>query len=186
MRLFIALETPPEWAAAARALQQAFPADLRHVLRLVDPALMHLTLRFLGEVPEPTAAVLDAALAERIVEPRARLSLGRTGTFGPPQRTQVVYLGIAGNLDGLASLAGRVEGAVAEAGLPPERRAFAPHLTLARVQRQATAPERRAVAQAAADLEAPPGHEFEAREVVLVRSILGGRQPRYEALSRYG
>ena len=72
------------------------------------------------------------------------------------------------------------------AGLPPEDRRLRPHLTLARLGRQLGPEERRAVAEAVRDLDAPEALRFRVREVVLVRSYLGNPGPRYEVLARFG
>lgn len=186
MRLFIAIEVPEAWRAAAASLQAAMPAGLRRVLRFVDPSLMHVTLRFIGEVDETPAAILDSVLSERIVEPSVRLALGRAGTFGPPARTDVVHVAVEGDLQALGALVARIETAAQDAGQSPERRSLRPHVTLARVQRHATPADRRAIAEAVERLEAPEPHEFVASEVVLVQSHLGSGAPRYEVVTRYG
>lgn len=186
MRLFVAIELPASWREAAaeaqRALMQRVPA---RTLRPVDPALMHLTLRFLGEVEDEALPLLQrelAALDPVDVQP----ALGAAGSFGAARTTRVAWLAIEGDRAGLAALAGRVERAVIAAGAPPEPRPFRPHLTLARVTRGADGEARRAVAEALAALPRPAAAPFHARRIALIRSHLGGPNgPRYEALSRH-
>jgi RNA 2',3'-cyclic 3'-phosphodiesterase len=190
VRLFVALEAPGAWRSAAaavqRALVDALPEPVGERLRLVDPALMHLTIRFLGEVDEGGVDMLQAAL-DGHVEPFALdLALAAAGTFGPSARTSVAWLALDGDVEGLRSLAGRVEQAVGLAGLPPEKRPFAPHLTLGRVHRSATKADRQAIAAAVAVVPPPPACAVTLAEVLLVRSHLGGSSPRYEVLSRHG
>lgn len=185
MRLFVALEVPEGRREAARETTEALQRTSAVRLRAVDPALMHLTLRFLGEVTEEHVEPLIAALTEAVPAVDVALELARAGTFGPAARTQVVWLGVGGDLDGLQVLAGRIEDAVRAAGLPPEERPLRPHLTLARLGRQARPEERRTVAEAVRGLQAPPPLPFRAREAVLVRSYLGGAQPRYEVLAQF-
>jgi len=184
VRLFVAIEAPQDWREAARSATEAVGRMSGVRLRAVNPALMHLTLRFLGEVPEARVAPLSAALSEHVPPVDVALELAAAGAFGPPARTQVVWLGIGGDLDALHALAARVETAVRAAGLPPEDRPLRAHLTLARLGRQLGPAERRAVAEAVHALEPPPLLPFRAREAVLVRSHLGGPQPRYEVLAR--
>ncbi len=129
MRLFIAIEVPDDWRTAARATTEALVHASGVRLRVVDPALMHLTLRFLGEVAEARVEPLLAALTDAVTTVDVALELAPAGTFGPAARTQVVWLGVGGDLDGLQALAGRVEAAVRAAGLPPEERPLRPHLT---------------------------------------------------------
>ncbi len=186
MRLFIALDVPTAWRSAAADATAALARSAPDVLRAVDPHLMHLTLRFLGEVDPDAVQALGAALDARVPPVDVTLRLGAAGTFGPPARASVAWLGIGGDRDGLAALARRVEEAVVAAGLPADDRPYRPHLTLARVDRRAVAADRRAVAAAAAALSAPDVEPFRAREVVLVHSRPGGPRPRYTTLSRHG
>jgi 2'-5' RNA ligase len=184
VRLFVALEVPDAWRDIARQTTAAVAQASGVRLRAVDPALMHLTLRFLGEVPDERVPALMAGLEAAVPSMDIALELTTAGTFGPAARTSVVWLGIGGDLDGLQAVAARIELAVHEAGLPPEDRPLRVHLTLARLARQLGSEERRAVAEAVRRLDPPPALPFRAREAVLVRSYLGGPQPRYEVLAR--
>jgi RNA 2',3'-cyclic 3'-phosphodiesterase len=192
MRLFVGIDAPPAWREAAATIQRELtaqlPRELTRAIRPFDPALMHLTLRFLGEVDEAALRDLQAALDEHAPPVDLELALGAAGTFGAPARTSVAWLGIEGDLNGLRALTRRVHegtGAI----VPVERRtSFSPHLTLARVRRETSPEERRAIAEAVRALT-PPDRDstaIRARELVLIRSHLGASQPRYEVLSRHG
>ncbi len=193
MRLFVAIEAPDGWRDAAHELRAALDGALGDEtaarLRWVAPELLHLTLRFIGEVDEARVAALQAALdAAGPVD--LALSLGAAGSFGSPARTQVVWLGVGGDADGLVALADRVERAVAGSGLPADgrdsRARFRAHLTLARVHRRATRDQRVAIARAVAALAAPAPSPFHAQSLALVRSHLGSGPVRHELLSRHG
>ena len=186
MRLFVALDVPEPWREAAAHATEVIARTSGVRLRAVHPSLMHLTLRFLGEVPEDRVAPLIEALREAVTRFDLELALGPAGTFGPPQRTQVVWLGVTGDLEALQSLANRIEGAVRAAGLPSEDRPLRVHLTLARLGRDLTPADRRAVAEAARHLAPPPPLPVRAHEVELVRSTLGNPRPVYEVLGRFG
>ena len=126
MRLFVALPVP-------QALRDDL-SDLAHGLhgaRRVDPANYHLTLRFLGEVPNPVADEIDHALASLRGRRLALSALG-TGVFERGGRITAVWAGIARNA-ALDHLQSKIETAVQRVGLPAERRRFQPHVTLARV-----------------------------------------------------
>ncbi len=188
MRLFIAIDVPDAWRAAAaiqqQALEELLPLEVRRVLRPVRGDLMHLTVRFLGELDEAALMPLQAALD--VVLPFAiTLSLDRAGTFGPPARTGVAWLGVEGEMRALRVLARDVERAVRLVGMRAEERPFTAHLTLARLARGATPEERRLVAEAVQSLEPPPLAPFIASQLLLVRSHLDGPSPRYEVLSRH-
>jgi 2'-5' RNA ligase len=186
VRLFIALEIPDDWRAAATAAAAALDAAAPRALRPVDGDLMHLTLRFLGEVDADRVPDLSAALAREVPPVDVTLRLDGAGTFGAAARTSVAWLGVGGDLEGLAALVARIEGAVVGCGLPAESRPFRAHLTLARVARTASPAERRAVAAAVTGLARPSAAPLRAREVALVRSTLGGPRPRYDVLARVG
>lgn len=175
------------WRDALAEARRALPPDVVRSLRFVEPRLAHVTLKFIGETgddaPPRLRETLDAAVPPFAIP----LRLGRAGTFGPAARTQVAWLGIEGDLEGLRALAERVDAAVAEAlGLPRETRPYSPHLTLARVRNSATSEERRAVAEAVAALPPPSSSAFEATRAVLVHSVLGPDGPRYRVLSHHG
>ena len=184
MRVFIALDVPPPWRVAASGAQRALRASAgAGTLRFVDPTLMHLTLRFLGEIDPPATERLQRALSHHVVPFELTLTLGPAGTFGPAARTAVAWLGIGGERERLDALVGN---AVATADLADERRPFRPHITLARVHRSASPDDRRHIADAIAALDSPPASPSRFHELVVVRSHLGGAQPRYEVLSRHG
>jgi RNA 2',3'-cyclic 3'-phosphodiesterase len=117
-----------------------FPAALKLRLSLlcggvpgakwVDPGNLHLTLRFIGETAEDVAADIDAALS-RLKARRFTLQLGGVGVFGDKPRS--LWVGVEKNPD-LVHLHDKIEQALIRAGLPPEPRKYAPHVTLARLK----------------------------------------------------
>lgn len=125
MRLFVALELPEEVKDRLASLTGGLPG-----VRWVRPENYHLTLRFIGEVPGYMAEELDLALANIRAKPFA-LSLSGLGTFEKGCRVQSLHV-VAERTPGLAHLQAKIETALQRAGLPPERKRFAPHVTLAR------------------------------------------------------
>jgi 2'-5' RNA ligase len=189
VRLFVALELPDAWRDVAielrATLDGVLDAESARALRWVQPDLLHLTLRFLGEFPETNLDRLRAALDRHVPPAGLDLSLAGAGRFGTPRRMQAVWLGVDGDRGGLEALAARVEQACVDAGVAPDARAFQPHITLARV-RERTSPETRTRVAAAVDtLPAPEPSPFHVREVALVRSTLGNGAPRYDVLSNH-
>jgi 2'-5' RNA ligase len=185
VRLFLAIELPERWRERAAETGRAIDAVAPGALRLVHPDLMHLTVRFLGEVADESARMLHTALRRQAPPIDLALQLGPAGTFGSPARTSVVWHGIGGDIEGLRAAAGRVERAAIEAGLPGEGRELRPHLTVARVRREAPPEQRRSIAAAVRALPVPDPDPFRARSLVLVRSYLGGPRPRYEVLASF-
>ena len=127
LRLFVALELP----ADIRQRLMALTGGVRGA-RWSSEEMLHLTLRFIGEVGEDEAADLDASLAE-IVSPPIALSLEGVGSFGSAKGLRVLWAGVQRD-NALLQLQARVEAALVRAGLEPEERKFSPHITLARLQ----------------------------------------------------
>jgi RNA 2',3'-cyclic 3'-phosphodiesterase len=86
-------------------------------------------LRFIGETDEAVAADIDDALA-RLRARRFTLQLAGTGVFG--DRPRSLWVGVERSPE-LVALRDKIEQALIRAGLPPEPRKFAPHVTLARL-----------------------------------------------------
>ncbi len=131
MRLFLAIAFPP-------ALREALAADTAAVrdgfakARFVDPALYHLTLAFLGEVPTPRAADAVAAMNACRAAPFP-LSIGRLGRFRGREGDTVWRAVTAG--DELFRLQRALTDVLRKRGFSHEARAYSPHLTLARAAR---------------------------------------------------
>jgi len=186
VRLFVGIEAPETWRDAGRRVQEALPPAVREHARIVDPGNMHLTLRFIGEVEARVLPALQLALAGTLPPVALHLELTGIGTFGAPARTSVAWLGVGGDIEALHALASRADEAVATVlGSPLEERGLQPHITLARVRRQATPADRCLIAEAVAAIPLPPPLPFEAREAVLIESHLGSGGSRYEVLGRW-
>jgi 2'-5' RNA ligase len=126
MRLFVGIELA--WTVRERL---ALLAGGVPGARWVPPENFHLTLRFIGEVPGHRAEEIYHALAA-LHAPRFELSLAGVGTFSKGGREVALWVGVERN-PRLEHLQSKVETALRRAGLEPERRRFAPHVTLARL-----------------------------------------------------
>ncbi|KQM86108.1 2'-5' RNA ligase [Sphingomonas sp. Leaf23] len=127
-RLFVALRPP---AALRRILLDIM--DGVEGARWQDEAQLHLTLRYIGEVERPVAEDIAVAL-QAIHAPAPTLALSGVGRFDTGARGLALWAGIAPH-DAIAALHRKVDHALVRAGLPPEGRAFLPHVTLARLNR---------------------------------------------------
>ncbi|MGW3077154.1 MULTISPECIES: RNA 2',3'-cyclic phosphodiesterase [unclassified Kitasatospora] len=186
MRLFVAVLPSVEalqGLADAVAPVRELPGAER--LRWTGVEGWHLTLAFLGEVPAGSLPELEAGLAAVAeVHPVHRLRIAGAGRFGD----RVLWAGVEGQAWALRRLADAVTGATAEVTGATDDFAFHPHLTLARagssrghrraVQRVAAA-ELDGLVAALADYRGP---EWDAAELHLVRSDLGGGFAHYETL----
>ncbi|MDD5134087.1 MAG: RNA 2',3'-cyclic phosphodiesterase [Phycisphaerae bacterium] len=135
MRLFIAIDIDDSVLVSVAKLQEQVKDRMknRNGLKWVGPELMHLTLKFLGEVDETrieeiTDAITIVCLEKKIFE--FRLSV--IGSFGRPAK--VLWLGSAEQNAELAALAESIEQGLSELGFEKETRPFSAHLTLARIK----------------------------------------------------
>lgn len=173
MRLFVALVPPPAVRAALLDAMEGLAGA-----RWQADEQLHLTLRFVGEVDRRTAAELDGQLA-RLRHPALAVRLEGAGLFETRGRPHTLWIG-AGPPAALEALHHKVDQACALAGLPRETRAFRPHVTLARLGREAGPP-----GAAMARIGRLGALAFEARELVLFESLLGREGAHYRALAAY-
>lgn len=173
-RLFVGIELPPALCAELAALQ----GGLRGA-RWVAPENLHLTLRFIGEVDRRQANEIADELGA-LRAPRFDLRLADAGTFGSGRRPRALWVGVA-PAPALADLKKRVDAACARAGLGPDDRRFAPHVTIARLGGRIAD----AAAQRAGEIAAVAHGGFAVEEVVLFESLAGADGPHYERVARY-
>jgi len=139
MRLFVAIPLP----ISVREEIAGLVASLRSEpwpVRWVKPDGIHLTLKFLGDVPADAVDDLISALrpAGRSIRPLS-CRMTEAGGFPSLERARVIWLGVEGPA-ALELLVDRIERGCAPLGFPPEGNIFRPHLTLGRVQQHARLP----------------------------------------------
>lgn len=154
LRLFVALAFPDEVRAELRRAADAIRAFAPQGTRWANVDGAHLTLRFIGSTPPDAAPPLGEAVV-RAAEGIApfELSLGGAGVFPSRGAPRVLWVGVGGALDALITLRNNVESALAEAGVPNDERAFAPHVTLARVNARLSRDESQELRESVAVLD---------------------------------
>lgn len=168
----MALELPECPLAALAAFGAAAARD---GLRLVPPESLHVTLAFLGERPDDEVDALTAAL-DAAAAPVPGLALGEPAWL-PPRRPGVLAVDLVDEVGACARLQAAVAAELVALGaLTPEKRAFRPHVTVARVRRGARVAKR---VPAISDRMT-----FAASALTLYRSVLGPHGSRYDALAR--
>ena len=127
IRTFIAVELDPSFREKIRELQDKFST---FDLKFVKPELVHITLKFLGDVDELRIPSTSAALDSILCEPfEARI--GELGAFPKPANPRVLWLGATGNFKALHE---NVEDLLKPFKFESENREFSAHATLARVK----------------------------------------------------
>ena len=178
MRLFTALDLPPE---IQRNLDRLL-AHLRPTVRIQWSPVsnLHITTKFIGEWPEEKLAGLTAALGGLASRPALQVHIRQVGFFPNPHAPRNFWCGI--DAPGLAELAADTDRATASLGIESEKRAYSPHLTLARIkERLNLQPLREAIA-------AEPSLDFgrfEAASFFLYRSQLRPAGSVYTKLAEF-
>lgn len=126
-RLFVAIRPPED---VRDLLVDAM--DEAPTLSWVGDDNLHLTLRFIGEVETPVANDIATSLG-RIASPRFEIRLAGTGCFDR-KSGGALWIGVEPK-QAVSELAAKVDRACVAVGLEPDRRAFHPHVTLARYRR---------------------------------------------------
>ncbi len=172
-RLFVGL-TPP------REVREALLAATGGVesARWQDEGQLHLTLRFVGDIPAPEAEDLAAELGRVLAAPFT-LRLAGVGHFERKGRAHTLWAGVAPSPE-LAALQAKVERVCQHVGLEPEPRKYAPHVTLARLPGSA-GPIGGWLAEHGA-FAAPP---WPVSDFALVESTLGTGGSHYEPAVTY-
>jgi 2'-5' RNA ligase len=181
LRAFVAAELPTDLLKALAAVQAELgQRGLR--VRWTRPASLHLTLKFLGDIPADRIPIVAEALRTAAVEQDAfQLTAEGIGVFPGLRRPRVLWAGLSGAGAALAQLQRRVEEQLDAAGFPREAREFHGHLTLGRFGEGAPSG---AVADVLSSYAAQRFGDFEVRELVLFQSDLKPRGAVYTALAR--
>lgn len=194
LRLFVAIELPDAWLEALREVQERMKAalaqdpalaDLR--MRWVRPDVIHLTLKFIGEVAPEGLTPIREQLAHAVPEPpEIVLSLAGAGSFEDRRAPRVVWAGVLSQPQwALLRLAEGIETWLAAAGIPRDRRGFLPHLTLARLPDGLSDAQRRRAAEVTTAVTMPEIPAFHVKGVSLIQSVLGPGGARYERMGRW-
>ena len=176
-RLFIAVKILP-----SRPLQKLIArlGMLGRIVKPIDADNLHLTLKFLGETELTlTPQISDAIEAAAIEHESFSLQLVGRGAFPDARRPSVIWVGLQG-ADPLVEIASELERRLRPLGFEQERRAFHPHVTVARIRSK---PPR----ELATLLETEQSTEFGSADIAsveLYQSELGSAGPRYTVLSK--
>ncbi len=184
IRTFIAVELD---AAVQRGLSQVQDSLRRELqssaIRWVNPGGIHLTLKFLGNVPAAQMSQVEAALREACAGfSPFDLTVAGLGCFPNLNRPNVIWVGIQGEMETLRRVRDAVERTVSPLGYPTEGRDFKAHLTLGRVK-DASPAEARRIGEAVRRAQVNTLGSLHVAAVHLMRSDLSPQGARYTPLA---
>ncbi len=181
-RVFCAIDLPPD-------LRQTLASHIDQLKKATGvkagwtrPENIHLTLKFLGNIPVSDVEKLSqsAARAVKALSP-FKLTAEHCGAFPPHGPARVLWIGITDSSGELARLQARLDEEGAAMGFLKEARPFHPHLTLARIRDGANA---RVLRDAHRALPFEPV-TIDVSELLVIRSELGKDGSKYSVISRH-
>lgn len=187
MRLFLALDLPSDTKHRLHdsvwSRRDWWGTDAAAHLRRVAAENLHVTLKFLGEVPDSRVADVRVAVAELPRVGPLDLRPVAAGFFPPRGPARVFVVHLEGDVERLGRVYAGIEAALEPLGFPREGRAFKPHVTLARARDRRGAP--RAVRVPVELNPELPGEPFRVNAATLFRSDLRPDGPVYTVVEPF-
>ncbi len=150
-------------------------------LKLVEPPNIHVTMKFLGEVPEDKINAITEALGRAVAgTAQFNIDIRGMGVFPSLHYIRVVWAGVVEGRDEIIGLEQKIERELRPLGFPSERD-FVPHITIARVK---TAREKERLAAFVMETKDTEFGVTRAQAVELKQSTLTPKGPVYSTLAR--
>ena len=187
IRSFIAIELPEEAKEGLARLKKELERDKHNFVKWVDPRGIHLTLKFLGNIPSKQVTEITEAIAgvAQGISP-FHLEIGGLGAFPSLRQARVLWVGIGGEVEKLSGLQQNIDSALAALRFAKEERSFVPHLTLARIRQGASPLERRSFGELVGSTIFEDKYRVTVESISLMRSQLTPAGAIYTRLSLVG
>jgi 2'-5' RNA ligase len=184
IRSFVAIELPEEAREGLARLRKELERDEHKFVKWVDPRGVHLTLKFLGNIPSKRVAEITEAIEEAVqgISP-FRLEISGLGAFPGLRQARVFWVGIGGEVDKLSKLQQNLDSAFAALGFAKVERSFVPHLTLARIRQGASPLERKSFGELVGSAIFKDKYHIKVEAINLMRSQLTPAGAIYTCLS---
>lgn len=180
-RLFIAVKVVPEKEFIndySLFRQKLF----RNQITWVEPAVMHITLKFLGNISDEKIPAINQVLEKISNDFEAfRLNLDHLGIFGSSYAPRVIWWG-ASQPHQLTNLGLGVIDGLHEAGFLRDRQNFVPHLTLGRIKK---VDDKKSFQSVIDEFRNGFFQEVEVRELLLLHSTLTTSGPVYQQINSF-
>lgn len=179
-RIFIAVRMPDEVIQKITRISNYFQKQTpKEALKWVETENLHLTLKFLGEIPEQTITKVQPILrAVGNGQKPFDIAVAGLGMYPHAKRPRVVWLGVEG-VDPLISLHNELESELAKIGLQKESRPYNPHLTLARVRQRTSRETAAKVGDILSGFKVDSLGRFTVSDIHLIESQLTPQGPIY-------
>jgi len=179
MRVFIAIELPESVKEEIARIQEKLKKT-RDKIKWVDPSLIHLTLKFLGEINEKELEKVIGAMEKIAGKFTAfNLEIKGVGAFPSSLSPRVIWIGVGEGKDAAENLARKVERELNKKGFASENKKWVPHLTLGRVKLLLEKEKLAEVIQGEKDIQ---GGSIRVEALSIMKSRLTPKGPIYTVL----
>ncbi len=187
IRSFVAIELPEEAREGLARLRRELERREHKFVKWVAPGGIHLTLKFLGNIPFKRLTEITEAMegAAQGISP-FHLEISGLGAFPSLRQARVFWVGIGGEMDKLSRLQQNIDSSLATLGFAKEERSFVPHLTLARIRQGASPLERKSFGELVGSTVFEDKYHIEVEAINLMRSQLTPAGAIYTCLSAVG
>lgn len=180
MRLFVAIELDEQIRAALAHAQAALRPSCDGV-RWVAPQNLHLTVKFLGEVPDREVTGVTEAVARAAADAVPfDMQIAECGCFPPRDMVRIVWAGAVDTPGALLRCVEGVEKRLEDVGYPRERKRFSPHITIGRVREDRSG----GCVRSAVEGHALDRLEQSVSTLTLMSSVLSPKGPTYTPVSK--
>ncbi|HSD82857.1 MAG TPA: RNA 2',3'-cyclic phosphodiesterase [Anaerolineae bacterium] len=185
IRAFIAIELPDAVLAEVGNIEARLKPQMPpEAIRWVKADSIHLTLKFLGQVPSDQLSLIMLSLRTAVAAHAPfTLEVKGAGCFPNIHRPRVVWVGVQENGHGLHALQRAVENAIAPLGYPTEIRDFTPHLTLGRLARDVRQSDQKKIGEVVQAAGVGSLGKWEVKQVALIKSDLKPSGAEYTILA---
>jgi len=173
IRSFVAIELSQNVKTGLAKLLSELGKTRHPFVKWVNPESIHLTLKFLGNIPFKQVAEINRLMEEAVQGTLPfHLEVSELGAFPNLKRPRVLWISIKGEIDTLLSLQQSIDSALAPLGFAEEKRPFTPHLTLARLRERTSPAERKIFAELVMSTNFESSYPLEVKTISLMRSQL--------------
>jgi len=184
IRSFIAIELPDEVKRELAQLSLELGKAKYPFVKWVDMENIHLTLKFLGNIPPGQVAEIAEAMKQAVRgKSPFQLEISRLGAFPGVNQPRVIWIGVGGETERLLELQRDIDSRLVPLGFAPEKQPFVPHLTIARVRENASPEDRKALGRLLASRGFDSPGRIAVDSIKLMKSQLTPEGPIYSLLS---
>ncbi len=183
LRTFIAVDFPPETLTKITKIIGYFKTQTpMDALKWVSAENLHLTIKFIGDIPEDKLAQVKMVIKKSLVDKHPfKIGVGGLGMFPNKHNPRVIWLGVTYDQT-LRDIHHVLNHSLKSTGIEPDNRDYSPHLTIARIRQRAREETRQEIGATLSKFKIDSLGEIKINEIILYQSELTRNGPIYTPL----